>query len=214
MPPTPEDEIDERVAEIMAQFDENAQGEDRSTGAFWDFYSIGGRMAGVKRRSKVPKEKLKAFYDELNARNVTVSGLQWGKPELNPPEQRGMIDALWREMCPESGLDFCPIFKQGSGIDAAEYEGDVCPYREIADDFRCEHVIFAALDYKDERYEAHQMFQASLWNGVTWQNTTFDGTWACAKALHAKEIALVVEGYRMKYTPTDDWLVVTVDYHS
>src|SRR5690606_37537583 len=83
-----------------------------STGkyAFWDFYTIGGRWAGQHTIDRYDPEVVKRFYGELADRKVTVSGVQFGKQELSPPEQIPMVDALWQEMFPSSGLAACPMF--------------------------------------------------------------------------------------------------------
>src|SRR6185503_20458398 len=97
MPPT--EDVERSVAEILKRFNENADDETRSN-AFWDWYQSGGRYSGCKLEALVPQERRDAFWAELKARGVTVSGLQFGKQELKPASQIPSVDALWREMCP------------------------------------------------------------------------------------------------------------------
>ena len=63
--------------------------------------------------------------------------------------------------------------------------GDVMMLKEAPRAITCQRVIVAAPDYKGERLESVYMIQESIWNGVTHVETTWD-----------------------------DWLVVTIDYHS
>src|SRR6185312_2392586 len=95
MPPVAD--VKTAVAQILEPFDEQGEDEDGNPNAhgFWDWYVIGGRWAGAKLEAMFGPERLKAFRAELAERNVTISGVRFGKQELQPADQIPMVDALW-----------------------------------------------------------------------------------------------------------------------
>lgn len=204
MPPVAD--VKAAIEDILRPFDEN---DDDSRHAFWDWWQIGGRYSGKKVEATVAPEKMSAFMDELKNRKVTVSGLQFGKQELQPASQIPMVDALWQEMCPGAG-SVCPVF-QHSGERSGS---DICTYKDLPPALTAYKVIFAAPDYKDEKLEAVSMFSQEIWNGVTHEKTNWDGTVASAITMHLDKHQVYKAEYLQKITPQPDWLVVTVDYHS
>jgi hypothetical protein len=208
MPPTTD--VEAAVTEILAQFDENQEdNEDYSTKhAFWDWWQIGGRYSGSKVEALVSKEKRDAFFAALADLKVTVSGLVWGKQELSPASQIPAVDALWREMCPGSG-DVCPAFKH-SGDSMAM---DVCRLADLPASLSAYTLIVAGPGYQD-KLQAQHLAHQSIWNGVTHQDTTWKGNVSEALAEWREKSKSYRDDYREKITPRDDWLVVTVDYHS
>ncbi len=210
-PPT--DDIEGAVEKLMKPFDENGEDEDgdRNPTAFWDFYVIGGRFSGAKVQDRFDKKRMEGFYELLKEKKVTVSSLQCGKQELQPASQIPMVDKLWSDTFPEAAGK-CPLFAHyndqygGEGVSQV----DICTVAEIPDGLTCSTLIFA--DSEDGSPE--HLLLSSFWNGVTWQDTAFNG-----KVVDGiKEWRKKLEGYKPEYakraTPTDDWLVVTVDYHS
>lgn len=204
MPPV--QDVSAAIDEILAPFDEN---DAESRCAFWDWWQIGGRWSGAKTEATVSQEKMQAFRDELTRRVVTVSGIVFGKEELQPASQIEMVDALWREMCPGAG-DVCPLFKH-SGESSG---GDICALKDLPEALKAYKVIVAAKDYEDKKLEAVSMFSKSLWNGANHEDTKWDGTVASGIAMHLERIKNYKSEYAVKATPQPDWLVVTVDYHS
>lgn len=206
MPPT--DNVDAVIKTIMEPFSEN---NDEASHTFWDWYVIGGRYAGSKVEAKLDKERMDAFYAELDKRKVTVSGLQWGKQELSPASQVPEVDALWREMFPDSGMDVCPMFLH-SNRNKGTLLGDICTLSECPKELSAFRVIIAC-PY-DNEIEAQYMVAKDIWNGVMHEDTTFGGNvlWCVSNFL---EKSKNYSGeFRAKSTPQDNWLVVTVDYHS
>lgn len=199
------DDVEAALEEILAPFSEH---DDENHHAFHDYYVIGGRYSGRKLEAAVGQDKLDAFFKEIKKREVTVSGLVWGKQELEPASQIPMVDALWREMCPGGG-DVCPIFKH-SGETAAS---DICRFDAIPKDLKAFRLIVAAPDFEGEKFKVVTMLATQIWNGVTHQDTTWGGSVAEGVRLHLERIEHSRNDYWRKCTPQPDWLCVTVDYH-
>lgn len=206
MPPT--DDVETAVAEILHPFNENGH---RNTHTFWDYWLIGGRWSGHKLETKLGADKIKAFYAELSERDVTVSGFRAGKETLQPESQIPMVDELWREHFPDSGIDTCPLFDH---TPTEDIPGDTARLDEISKDLTCSRMIIAAPDYKGERLEAEFMIEKSIWNGVTHVDTAWDGNVLSGLVMWREKIKNYSDEYQQKNTPQPDWLVVTVDYHS
>jgi hypothetical protein len=210
MPPT--DDVEAAISLIMEPFDENSNDEDYSRrNAFWDWWVIGGRWAGQKGIEQFAPEKVKEFYDWCSAEKITAHGVQCGKQEISPADQIPKVDSKWNEMFPRSDGKVvpCPIFRHsGDSI-----EGDILPLSE-AKKATASTVIFAGPSHDGKKLEAKELFHQSIWNGVTHQDTSWNGTLSAALVAFEEKL----KGYRDEYattiTPKDDWLVVTVDYHS
>lgn len=214
MPPT--DDVESAVAAILKPFNEQPQDDDDSGKyGFWDWYVIGGRWAGRKMQERLDQTKLQAFQDELNARNVTVSSFSAGKQELQPATQIPMVDQLWREFFPEVGGP-CPLFKHSNDQykNDSALPDDVCRFSDIPRNLQAERVIIAARDHKDKETEAVFMISEDFWNGVNHVKTTWKETVEDAVEMFAAKSINYSEEFVKRTTPQDDWLVVTVDYHS
>lgn len=207
MPPT--NDVEAAIKSILAPFDENAEGDESSGHAFWDWYVIGGRWSGAKIEARCGADRIEAFSKELTERGVTVSGLQWGKQELSPASQQDAVDALWRERFPNSGLMKCPLFKHAGD----QLPDDVCRLADVPLDMPCSRLIIAGPAYKDG-IEASFMIQDSTWNGVTHVESNWSGKFGDALAMCAAKFEHYTEEWRAKHLPQPDWIVVTVDYHS
>lgn len=217
MPPT--SNVKESVDAAMRPFDENHEDEDGSANhGFWDFYSIGGRFAGRKMLAKYPKEKLDEFWEWLKAEHVTVSSVTCGKQELSPSSQTAMVDIHWNEMfpSPDGKVIPCPLFrhsndpydKDGNGT----LPGDVCLLKD-AMLVECSRVVFIG-PALEGGLEPTFMLCESIWNGVNHMPVTWDGKVGSAVDAMRKQIEFYKEEYKEKILPKDDWLCVTVDYHS
>lgn len=198
MPPT--DDIQGAVDKILEPFSQY----DGRENCFYDWYVLGGRFSGAKAQARIDKDVLENFYRWLKEEKVTVSGVICGKQMLKPDDQIEKVDAKWKEM---TGRDEpCSLFSHAGD----ECDGDVCTVGELPEGYKASHVIIAS----DENFAVY-MVQDKLWNGVSWQDATWNG---CVRAAIYKWIEegakLYEEEYQLKITPTDDWLVVTVDYHS
>ncbi len=218
LPPT--DDIQGAIEHIMEPFNEKR--EDVSL-PFWDFFSIGGRFAGAKKVAGYDKATITAFHEWCQTEGVTVSGIQCGKQTLQPAEQIPKVDAKWNELFPpdDGKPAACPLFDHSNdryGHDGnSSLPGDICTLKE-AGHATCGHVIFAAPSYVgDVRTgppEAIFMLTTTAWNGVNFMPVKWDGTLAQALALWKERLKGGSEEYRKACDPQDDWLAVTVDYHS
>jgi len=208
MPPT--DDVPAAIDTIMKPFYE---GDSDNVHAFWDFYKIGGRFAGGKIQASLGS-RLNEFTAELKRRKVTVSGLQWGKQELDPASQIPEVDALWREWFPDSGIDVCPLFQHSNRQldDNSWLPKDICTVAEVPETYKADRVI-VAWDGHDG-VSAQEMLCVDIWNGVSWQDTTFSGLVHDAIAHCDERLKNAKPEYREKALPQKDWLCVTVDYHS
>ena len=66
----------------------------------------------------------------------------------------------------------------------------------------------------DDRLGAQTMHLKDIWNGVSFQKTEWDGKLSTALEMYNKQLSSYSEPAREQYTLRDDWIVVTVDYHS
>lgn len=210
MPPT--DDVKAAVEQILAPFDESPEhpDEDGPSGKeFFDYWDLGGRWSGSKLQAAFPKERLDAFWADINAAKFTVSGLIAGKEEINPSSQIPAVDALWCKHFPESPVKVCPMFKHYKGD-----IGDVMRLGDVPQALTCSRVIVAH-HWKDAgKLEAGYMVETEFWNGVCHTRSFWGGKFLEAMADHAEKMMGYREEYRAKNTPTPDWLVVTIDYHS
>jgi hypothetical protein len=216
MPPT--DDIEAAVTAILKPFDEDpdANEEDVRLGTpFWDWWVIGGRFAGMKFQSTLNAEKLKAFHAELAKRKVTVSGLTCGKQELNPSTQIPLVDGLWRDYFPDTKGP-CPLFSHSNDQYNSKdlLPDDVMRFWAVPNDLKVARVIFAADPYEKGETSPTFMLADSIWNGCNFEETAWDGTFADAVERFKTKHKHYAADYVERITPKDDWLVVTVDYHS
>lgn len=216
----PVEDVTGAVAKIMKPFDENpdaAEAERPSTSnSFWDWYVIGGRWAGTKLECALDLERKNAFFDELTKRGVMVSGFQAGKQEISPSSQIPIVDALWNDFFPDAPVKVCPFFNHFNDQyrDSKGYP-DVMTLRDCPRELKAEHVIIAGPSWRGEgSLEAKYMVQQEMWNSVCFVETTFDGYVSSAVLEHVRKLGNYKSDYAAKYTPQDDWLVVTVDYHT
>ena len=212
--PVTKEDLGEPLAQILDPFQEGQQWYQ----GFWDWWQIGGRYSGSKIAKSLYQEARDAFFKELTRRNVTVSGVQFGEQTLKPESQRPMVDALWREAFPDTPFEACPLFDHSP----APGPGDVMRYGEVLQmgDFALEHLIVAGPHgwhdmYEEEgRLEAVFMLRGIVWNGLNYEDTAWDRTFRGGMALREAASAYSSEAYRERHTPQEDWLVVTIDYHS
>jgi hypothetical protein len=222
IPPT--DDIVTDIATVLAPFNEHSEDEEEDNRyAFWDWYVIGGRWAGHKLMASLDQERLAEFRSWLQTQKLTVSGLTAGKHELSPSSQQAIVDAKWNEMFPSETFSLCPLFNHsndqyGKGL-SGTMQGDICKLADLLPGLTRERVIIAGPRYDLDRGwvgkpEAVHMVTRSFWNGVTWQDSTWDGKVETALGAWREELASYAPEYRDCHTPTGEWLCVTVDYHT
>lgn len=222
-------DIEAAVESVMKPFYENAEpSEDYDPGhAFWDFYVIGGRFAGNKQLAGYDKSTLDLFYQRLKDEKIMVAGLRCGKQEISPKSQIEKVDAIWNEMFPQPGavMVACPVFahsndqygKDGRGT----IDGDICSLAD-AKAVECSRVIFSGPSYQSQDQdckwtgplEATFMLCNAQWNGVNHMPVTWDGTVGGALKDWQDKLENCNDAYRALVTPTDEWITVTVDYHT
>jgi hypothetical protein len=213
MPP-----VDDVVAAIERGLGPFCEGNEDSRHQWWDWFVVGGRYAGQKFQATLDNTKLDAFYAAMRERKVTVSSLTAGKQELKPESQIPMVDALWNEYFPESNGSPCPLFNHSNDQYKSDslIHGDICRFADVPSGLGdLSRVIFAAPNYDGTEMEATFMVTDDIWNGVNYEKTEWDGTFSDAVAkFRVKTGTGYTEAYLERVTPKDDWLVVTVDYHS
>lgn len=213
IPPT--DDIEAAVTEVMAQFDENKDGKN----TFWDYWTIGGRWAGEKEQAGYDPARIEEFYRWCKDEGVTVSGLQWGKQQLEPAYQIPKVDAKWNEMFRPGSTAACPLFNHSNRNDGP-LSGDVCRLDEVPEALKASRVIFAKRSYDDATrsytgpLKAEFMLCQDIWNGCNYMKVDWDCTFASALAQCRKSYEPCSDEFRAEHEPKADWLVVTVDCHS
>jgi len=218
MPPT--DDVEAAVKQIMMPFceidsDDEDEQDNRSSYRFWDWYVIGGRWSRVKVESMLGKDRIDAFMSKLADMKVTVSSFRAGKQSLQPESQIAMVDALWRDMFPESGLEVCPLFAHFNDQYKNSFSyGDVCRLYELPQELAAEKTIVAIPNYRNDGLEAGFMIQKTFWNGVCHVESIWSGKVSDVIPMHIDKLKSYKDEYREQCTPKPDWLVVTVDCHS
>lgn len=212
-------DISKSIEEILLPFSENdEENENHSGRSFWDSFVIGGRWAGAKERCTYPAALLEKFYVKMKENKITVSGLQAGKQSIEPKSQIPLVDEIWNEFFPtEAGeIVACPLFAHSNN----QYDSndllscDICRVDEIPEKLTCSRIIIAGPTYDDNGMEATFMLCDSMWNGVNHVDTTWDGKALSAITDWSKKLENYNKEYAEKFSPMEDWICVTVDYHS
>lgn len=211
IPPTPLDKIEGAIHDIMRPFSER---DSENRHAFWDWFQIGGRYSNKKLVDSLDKEKLEAFYAWMREEKITVSGWRMGKETLEPRDQIGKVDTKWNEMFPTGKIIPCPLFDHCGRTGSY----DVLPVSECRG-VTCHTFIVGVPSYSekdtwDGPLEAKTLLFTCIWNGVTHQDTAFDGTLDAGLAFHKESLENSRDEYKKVVTIGPDWLVVTVDYHN
>jgi hypothetical protein len=204
------------IEEALAEYDENYQGEDGqySKHAFFDWYVIGGRWSGDKAMALLDQGRLNDFRAWLDARGVTVSGIQCGKQSLDPESQIYAIDTKWNEMFPSAdGAPVpCPLFNH-SQTDDGSSPGDIMRLKDITAAHTAACVLILGQNWNNTRFEIKYQLHRELWTGSNYQEAAWEGGVLDAVELYKRSIDSYREEYKEANTPTDDWWVVTMDYH-
>lgn len=219
MPPT--DDVPAAVESILKPFSEDSdvRGEDGRGEPFWDWWQLGGRYSGSKYRSSLDPAKMQQFNDWMNEQKLTISGLVFGKDELIPASQIPVVDAKWNNLFTPAGQPpiACPMFKHSGD----QMPMDICTLKDAPRHMELYRCIIAIPGYADGKWklgnppEADFMLAVSEWNGCNHYDVKFDGTLQdCLAQFEEKRLKRASGQFLQAATPTDEWLVVTVDYHS
>lgn len=208
MPPT--DDVEGAVSKALFDFCEENDDQYKAARGWWDWYEIGGRWSGEKQNVLLGRDKIKAFYDELTERGVTVSGFRAGKEQLEPRSQVQEVDALWRERFPGHG-DVCPLFSHAPD----RMDADVMELGKVSGALTCER--FLVVNPHDDEYcagETRFLLNKEIWNGMNRETTTWNGTVAQAMLMLGEHDAGFTAEWLATHKPQLDWPMVTVDVHS
>lgn len=208
--------LKQTIDQILEEYSESYVDEydDKNPHAFYDWYVIGGRFSGAKLKDSLDKENLEKFYQKLRDEKITVSGFQAGKQSLQPADQIEKVDKWWREFFPGQG-EVCPLFSHyNNQYDDSDGYPDVQKLGQISGNTSASHVAIAKSKYDGDGYELGYMIQDSIWNGVTFVDTKWDGKVVSALSEYRKKLEGYKDEYKQKNMPTDDWICVTIDYHS
>lgn len=215
MPPT--EDVKKSIDQIMAPYSENYEDEEGETRshAFWDFYVIGGRYSGVRINQQFEGPRLDQFHKLLNEKKITVSSLTCGKEKLQPASQIPEVDKLWREHFPEGG-EVCPLFNHYNDqyTDSQGFP-DIIKLKDLHKNLHAAKVIIAKEHWKDKgKLDIGFMIEDSSWNGVNYIDSSWKGGVFEAVNMWKEKLETYKEEYKEKNMPKDNWLAVTVDYHS
>jgi len=205
LPPTKN--VKRAVEQIMSEFSEEDKDNKHS---FYDFYTIGGRFSGEKLIAELGREGVNDFSKLLLKKKFTLNAVVAGKEDLTPSSQIEEVDKLWNEFFPNAPVKVCPLFRHYK-----ESYGDVCELSKIPKELEAFRVIIARHPFLEGgEIGTNFMLTSEVWNGVNFQNTTWKGNVQEALSLYEEHISGYAKEFKEKNTPKDNWLCVTVDYHS
>ena len=197
------DDIEVAIATILKPYNLNESNPDGDY-RFWDFYDIGGRFSGRKLRENLDQERLDKFGAAMDELHLTVHGVQWGKPKLEPASQQEQVDRLWQEFFPDCPVKACPYFQHAG----PSLVGDVLFLSEVKDAHP-----FRLIIANSEGRVVYRL-EKKIYNGTIFQETDWSGSLREGLGKFEEYASVFTPEYRAEVTPQDDWLVVTVDYHS
>ena len=211
----PNNDVRSAVAQILAPFDENGRDEygEPNRYAFWDFYVIGGRYAGRKTEAFIDPAELAEFYAWMKANKVLVQGFVSGKQTLADIKTERLVDDKWRAMFPGKG-EKCILFSHSNDQYHEALPGDICRLGDAPETYKASRVIIAGLQYSGRGLEAKFMVETEYYNGVSHLDTEWNGNVRGAVAAYISSAWRSQPEWREKNMPTDDWMAITVDYHS
>lgn len=218
LPVVEQSTIKATIDNVLEPFREDSTDEDRVSVPFFDWAVVGGRYASEKLLQRLGENKVSAFRQWCRDESITISGIQFGKPSLDPSEQRARVDAKWNEMFPaEDGrLVACPLFEH-SNPDNAATRDDICALGQ-AKHVSCYRVIILGPKYvacvEDMSLDVRFMLAEEVWNGRNYMPVKWDGTISDALRQYDHDISQRPPEIQRLLRPTDEWLTVTVDYHT
>jgi len=99
-------------------------------------------------------------------------------------------------------------------------QDDICTLKAAPLEMELSRLIFASPSYRssskfwDGELVASFMLSDMIWNGCNGEETKWDCTLKHGLKLYLENLENSTDEYKAVAQPKDDWLVVTVDYHS
>jgi hypothetical protein len=142
---------------------------------------------------------------------------------LQPKSQIAEVDRLWQEHFPESEIKSCPLFAHSNDQFREYLPGDVMPVSMIPKDYTSSRLIVAKpkRDWGHEgspiivnEFSAETMLETEYWNGVDLVSTEWHGNVVDGLKRHENKVSSYRGDAAEEYRVRDNWICVTVDYHS
>lgn len=138
-----------------------------------------------------------------------------------PPNTKNINEAVEQILKPfdenveENKNTFYDWYEIGGRWSGYKGKQDVMIVGELPKGFCAARVIVAVPNYDENGLEAATMLEDSYWNGVSWNDSKFDGkvSTAIKKNNEYYKNATNESEYRDKRTVNDEWISVTVDCH-
>lgn len=199
--------LETTLGPLLEPFSEYAPEEIASTCTFFDYWIIGGRWSGDKLIARLDPDTIAAFNAELNSMKLTISAVQAGKPSLQPESQADQVNDLWQRYFPDC-LYPCPYF-----MSPWEHTlSDICTVGQIPDGLTAHRVMIFGPTYRGFT-TLHTHYAREVWLGSNYMKTDWDGN--VMAAIHKHQLRFSNDSdFARKARVQDDWLSVTVDYHS
>lgn len=224
-------DVEKSVAQILKPFDESEEDEDGySKYAFWDWYVIGGRWSADHVLSAISEKRMEAFQADVpkyTVSGVMTAGGYYEKPAGpdNPPDIVDRLVKVWKQHFPEFA-DLCPFWGLTDQYNKQGHVADICRVDQLSDAQSCARLMIVTTFEGELRLE--KMLQTDFWNGVSWCESGWDGSVLQVIKAHNEDIRQRRD--RIKDAPEraldwwqkygqhmivrDDYLAVTIDYHT
>lgn len=201
MPPC--DDISKAVEQIMTPYSEL-----NSPTGFFDYYELGGRYSGRKMFLQLDPVRLSEFQEDLKTATKDLKSFS--------DKYAQVTEQLWKRDFPEHDINDCPFLPIIPGSSLYR-PSDICTLDQIPSELQPYATLIAckAFDVPQPRLEF--AYFESIWNGRTWQKTTWDGYVISALNDYEKSInrfRLDKEELIKEWQPHNKWICVTLDYHA
>lgn len=202
--------LEAEISRILAPFDE---GSEESRNAFWDWYQIGGRWTGTK-------DGFDPASDENNVERCEIcQGTGFRADEVGKRAREAEATytcngcGKWNEGGKWTHSEFGAGKRLKWPTAWAQYKGDIMPLRDVKKDQKAFRVIIAGMNHAGTGMEAVFMACRENWNGVSFDESSWDGTIESALEKHRDRAKNYRAEYAERITPTDEWIAVSIDYH-
>lgn len=220
VPPT-DNPVDD-VETLLKPFDESAEDEEGySRYTFWDWWVIGGRWSCSHLLADIGKGRMDKFVEEMP--KYKVSGVQTAgglyEVPVEPDGVRDELLELWKVHFPEYA-EQCPFWGLTDQYDRGGRPNDIVPAGSISKSLTCSQLLIGWRP--KETIRPLLMLQDDFYNGVSWQDSAWDGKVLASIEAHNEKTRARKDGaregwweeYGSRQVVGEDWLAVTVDYHT